>query len=108
MGAQFVASPHLTKSSDASIVDPARLDPRRSAQVCGQCHSFWEFGDPAAERDANAHGLAYRPGDDLRATRFIVQPTKNLDSPAMKAVSALRSQFGERATLRRAEPVGIG
>jgi len=26
----------------------------------------------------------------------------------MKAVSALRSQFGERATLRRAEPVGIG
>ena len=75
---------HLTKSADASIVDPARLDPRRSAQVCGQCHSFWEFGDQAAERDANARGLPYRPGDDLRATRFIVQPTVNGGSATMQ------------------------
>jgi hypothetical protein len=66
---------HLTKASDTSIVHPARLDPRRSAQVCGQCHSFWEFEDQAAERAANARGLPYRPGDDLRQTRFIVQPT---------------------------------
>jgi len=66
---------HLTKASDASIVHPARLDPRRSAQVCGQCHSFWEFEDQAAERAANARGLPYRPGDELRQTRFIVQPT---------------------------------
>ena len=66
---------HLTRASDASIVHPARLEPRRSAQVCGQCHSFWEFADQAAERAANARGLPYRPGDDLRQTRFIVQPT---------------------------------
>jgi hypothetical protein len=66
---------HLTKASDASIVHPARLDPKRSAQVCGQCHSFWEFEDQAAERAANARGLPYRPGDELRQTRFIVQPT---------------------------------
>lgn len=75
---------HLTKSPDRSIVDPARLDPRRSAEVCGQCHSFWEFGDPAAERDANTRGLPYRPGDDLRATRFIVQPTVNGGSATMQ------------------------
>jgi hypothetical protein len=75
---------HLTKSADASIVDPARLDPRRSAQVCGQCHSFWEFGDQAAERDANTRGLPYRPGDDLGVTRFIVQPTVNRGSTTME------------------------
>ena len=75
---------HLTKSADASIVDPARLDPRRSAQVCGQCHSFWEFEDPAAERAANARGLPYRPGDDLRQTRFIVQPTVDAGSAIMQ------------------------
>jgi Zn-finger protein len=75
---------HLTNAADASIVQPARLDPRRSAEVCGQCHSFWEFGDRAAERDANAHGLPYRPGDDLRATRFIVQPTVNGGSTTMQ------------------------
>jgi hypothetical protein len=75
---------HLTKASDASIVHPARLDPRRSAQVCGQCHSFWEFEDHAAERAANARGLPYRPGDDLRQTRFIVQPTVDAGSPIMQ------------------------
>jgi hypothetical protein len=75
---------HLTKASDASIVHPARLDPKRSAQVCGQCHSFWEFEDQAAERDANARGLPYRPGDDLRQTRFIVQPTVDAGSAIMQ------------------------
>lgn len=75
---------HLTKASDASIVHPARLDPKRSAQVCGQCHSFWEFEDQAAERAANARGLPYRPGDDLRQTRFIVQPTVDAGSAIMQ------------------------
>jgi Cytochrome c554 and c-prime len=75
---------HLTKASDASIVHPARLDPKRSAQVCGQCHSFWEFEDQAAERAANARGLPYRPGDDLRRTRFIVQPTVDPGSAIMQ------------------------
>jgi Cytochrome c554 and c-prime len=75
---------HVSKAADASIVQPARLDPRRSAQVCGQCHSFWEFGDQAAERDANTRGLSYRPGDDLRATRFLVQPTANAGTPTME------------------------
>jgi len=75
---------HLTKGSDLSIVHPARLDPRRSAQVCGQCHSFWEFEDQAAERAANARGLPYRPGDDLRQTRFIVQPTVDAGSAIMQ------------------------
>jgi hypothetical protein len=62
-----------------------RLPPARSSQVCGQCHSFWEFADPQSERHANSRGLPYRPGDDLAATRFIVQPTENLESPTMQA-----------------------
>ena len=84
---------HLTRAADATIVQPARLDPRRGSQVCGQCHSFWEFGDAHAERAANSRGLPYRPGDDLAATRFIVQPTKNLDTPAMRAFLAADAGF---------------
>jgi predicted CXXCH cytochrome family protein len=84
---------HLTNAADASVVQPARLDPRRSAQVCGQCHSFWEFGDQAAERDANTRGLPYRPGDDLRATRFIVQPTVNGGSTTMQRFLAEDAGF---------------
>jgi hypothetical protein len=76
---------HLSGGADSTTVQPMRLNPRRSSQVCGQCHSFWEFPDRQHDRDANAHGLPYRPGDELSATRFIVQPTKDIDSPAMKA-----------------------
>lgn len=79
---------HLTGAADPTIVQPARLNPRRSSQVCGQCHAFWEFSDRQGERLANSRGLPYRPGDDLTASRFIVQPTTNLDSPTMKAFLA--------------------
>jgi hypothetical protein len=80
-------------AADATIVQPARLDPRRGSQVCGQCHSFWEFADPGAEREANTHGLPYRPGDDLSATRFVVQPTRNGTTPAMQAFLAADAGF---------------
>jgi formate-dependent nitrite reductase cytochrome c552 subunit len=76
---------HLAGRGDATIVQPVKLPPARSSEVCGQCHSFWEFADQASERRANAHGLPYRPGDELAATRFIVQPTRTIESPAMKA-----------------------
>jgi hypothetical protein len=84
---------HLAGRGDATIVQPAKLAPARSSEVCGQCHSFWEFADPASERRANAHGLPYRPGDELAATRFIVQPTRNLESPAMQAFLAADAGF---------------
>jgi hypothetical protein len=85
---------HFTRgAADPTIVQPARLDARRGSQVCGQCHSFWEFADAGAEREANAHGLSYRPGDDLAATRFVVQPTRNLETPAMQTFLAADAGF---------------
>jgi hypothetical protein len=78
---------YLTGEVDrTAIVQPALLDPVRSSQVCGQCHGVWEYYDTAAERQANASGLPYRPGDELRSTRFIVQPTTNHDSPTLRAL----------------------
>lgn len=73
------------RTGDPTIVLPTRLDPQRSSQVCGQCHSVWEFYDQADERIANAAGLPYRPGDELRDTRFVAQPTVDRTSPAMTA-----------------------
>jgi formate-dependent nitrite reductase cytochrome c552 subunit len=75
---------HLTSGADRSVVQPLRLDAVRSSEVCGQCHGLWEFYDAAAERDANANGLPYRPGDVLAKTRFIVQPSANAGSALMK------------------------
>jgi hypothetical protein len=61
---------YLGGEADSAIVQPARLGSRLSSQVCGQCHAVWEHFDQAAERQANARGVLYRPGDDLADTRF--------------------------------------
>ena len=79
---------HLSGRPDPSTVQPRRLDPRLSSQVCGQCHGIWEFYDRDGERRANSAGLAFRPGDELLKTRFLAQPTVNADAPAMKALLA--------------------
>ena len=96
---------HLTGRPDPTIVQPARLDPRKSSQVCGQCHGIWEFYDGAAERRANAAGLPFRPGDELADTRFVAQPTSNGDSPTMQALLAedtgfVRDSFWPDGTVR--------
>lgn len=84
---------HLGEGPDPTIVLPTRLDPQRSSQVCGQCHSVWEFRDPEDERRANTHGFPYRPGDELRATRFLPQPMAQRDSPELAAFIARDPAF---------------
>jgi hypothetical protein len=78
---------YLTGVTDRSrIVQPARLAADRSSQVCGQCHSVWEHNGVDGEREANGRGLAYRPGAELRDSRFVVQPSRDRDSPMMRAL----------------------
>lgn len=84
---------HFTGRPDPTIVEPRRLPVARSSEVCGQCHGLWEFYDDAAERHANSQGLPYRPGDQLSHTRFIVQPTANLESPTMKRLLGADPNF---------------
>ena len=81
------------ESGDPTIVQPARLDPMRSAEVCGQCHGIWTFRNADEERAANEQGLPYRPGDVLRETRFVAQPKVNGDSPHMRALLAADPAF---------------
>ena len=83
----------LSSNSDQTIVQPTRLDPTRSSQVCGQCHSVWEFYDANGERLANNHGLPYRPGDELRDTRFIAQPSVDRISPSIQTLVTNDPEF---------------
>ena len=76
---------HFGDQPDPTIVQPTRLDPQRSSQVCGQCHSVWEFYDADAERRANSDGFPYRPGGDLRDTRYMPQPMARRDPAALAA-----------------------
>ena len=84
---------HLAGDGDPTIAQPATLDPVRSSQVCGQCHSVWEYYDPEDERRANRDGLPYRPGDELRDTRFVAQPTADRTSADIRALVAADPEF---------------
>ncbi len=67
---------HRTDTPDPSIVNPARLTPKLSAQVCGQCHGVkWIH----QVQDWRAHGMAYRPGEDFEKNYPLVR-AKNLES----------------------------
>ena len=78
---------------DPTIVLPTRLDPQRSSQVCGQCHSVWEFYDVEGEREANRAGLPYRPGHEIRDTRFVIQPSMDRGSDQMLALIETDPEF---------------
>lgn len=49
------------KKPDPTIVNPARLDAKKSSQVCGQCHAV-RFNSKKAEW--LAEGFRYRPGGE--------------------------------------------
>jgi len=66
---------HLSEGPDPSIVNPARLDPARSSQVCGQCHGIAVFDNNGPDRYRAIVGSIYRPGDDLTETRTPVDRT---------------------------------
>jgi predicted CXXCH cytochrome family protein len=79
---------HLSGAADATITNPRRLTPARSAEVCGQCH-----GQRMPASDALTHqwlrsGPTYRAGDALEDhVRLVTQQTTGTDrDPAMFAL----------------------
>lgn len=76
--------------TDDSIVQPARLPPERSAQVCGHCHSVAKFTNDQIEDDWYHSGSAFRPGDDLDATRLTLLPGRLNDDE----LAATRRKYG--------------
>jgi hypothetical protein len=74
---------HVGDQADASIVQPQHLLPARTSEVCGQCHGVWNYYQREDERRVNIAGFPFRPGDDLRQTRFVVQPAVDHSSPTV-------------------------
>jgi hypothetical protein len=67
---------------DDTIVNPDRLSPVRSSQVCGQCHSVSIVRREHFER-WREDGLPYRPGQDLQATSLVIGP-EHRDAPELR------------------------
>jgi ssDNA-binding Zn-finger/Zn-ribbon topoisomerase 1 len=65
---------YLGTDADLSIVNPGKLDAKRSSEVCGQCHGLsipLAEGRKAMLSDPNAPG--YKPGDDIYDTRIYLR-----------------------------------
>jgi len=56
---------HDDEAGDPTIVDPARLEPRRSVEVCGQCHGQRLPDPPASVERWMRSGPVYRAGENL-------------------------------------------
>ena len=61
-----------TTHPESRLVNPAKLDSKRSSEVCGQCHSIKWF--PNSET-WNRDGLGFRPGMELKDHAELIRPT---------------------------------
>jgi predicted CXXCH cytochrome family protein len=80
------------RTADPTIVNPARLDPVRSAQVCGQCHGNYITREEFALEFAR-NGPLYQPGDDLHRTRYYIQYPGTNATPAQRTEFAQNKEF---------------
>ena len=87
---------HLFGGRDATTTHPQHLPPKRSAEVCGQCHGVLMTVNRPEEMWAwTKFGNRYRPGDELAITR---QHFGNgVDHPAVN--DFLRKNPGYMSTL---------
>jgi hypothetical protein len=87
---------------DPTIVNPEKLDSRRSVETCAQCHSFGEWTDQKAY---GSEGVPFRPGDELEAHRSVFQYTEDPTDPLLEEMMgsdplALRGNFWTDGTIR--------
>ena len=79
---------HLSGDDDPTIVNPARLDAPRAADVCGQCHSTALIEGRAAMAAWVREGPRFRPGDRLAEHRFIPRPGVNDEQRSFRRMKA--------------------
>jgi hypothetical protein len=87
---------------DPTIVNPEKLEQQRSAEVCGQCHSFGAWRDEEAYRN---DGIPFRPGQELEEHRSVFRYTRFLQDPQLQEMleadpTALESRFWADGTIR--------
>jgi hypothetical protein len=87
---------------DSTIVNPAKLEQRRSVEVCGQCHSFGAWRDEEAYRTS---GIPFRAGQDLESHRTVFRYTQYRQDPQLQEMleadpQALESRFWADGTIR--------
>ena len=87
----------FSDDSAAQIVNPAKLDHRRSSQVCGQCHGVYIYQDEKAGNEFARSGPVYRPGDNIHDIRYYIQHPGPAPTPVrQEELEKNREFFRER------------
>jgi hypothetical protein len=73
------------EAPDPSVINPAKLAPRRSVETCAQCHSFGEWKD---QRAYGIRGVPFRAGDELDSQRSVFRHTGSSADPLMAGLMA--------------------
>ncbi len=87
---------HFSSEDDPTLVSAPDLSHEKSSQVCGQCHSVFDFQDAQSEQDYDRHGFAYRPGDDLRDSRHVFRHGEDETNPVVARKLEQSPRFFER------------
>lgn len=91
-----LTAPPPVKERDTTIINPKKLDHRRSSEVCGQCHGVFVERDEFAMKYAH-EGVLFRPGEDLHRTRYYIQyPATNSPPDRWADLERNREFFRER------------
>jgi len=80
--------------SKQDVVVPVKLPHDRSSQVCGRCHSEFEFHNGNQFKQYLREGIDYRPGDDLDDFIAVARPELK-DQPPFTEVVREQPQYFE-------------
>jgi predicted CXXCH cytochrome family protein len=88
----------ITGVADLTIVDPARLDAKRSTQICGQCHGQRVPKSVAQVPRWIGSGPEYRAGGDL--SQFVAPVFRDSAPPQGAAADLFSQRFWNDGTPR--------
>ena len=74
------------------IINPRKLEPVRSTEVCGQCHGNYVLKEEHALEFAR-NGPLYHPGEDLHRTRYYIQYPGEDATPEQKFELQRNAEF---------------
>lgn len=90
---------HVSRAPDATITSPKRLEPERSAALCGQCHAY-AYPRDEGEWWKTGYARSFRAGDALERSRFILSPATFQDPLAPRVDAEVTGLFWPDGAVR--------
>ena len=81
----------LTEGSDPTIIHPTQQDSNIEMQICGSCHSQFDYVDEKAVAQRYTKGREFRPGQDMKdVARFLTLSDDSTRRHGTKEITVTR------------------